>query len=149
MFVQRNQRKGEFAFAAELPVNLQFGGAEEKLAGGAVPSVRELAGDLAYIAGLDGRFKTHLVQAGLQGHVARDFILHQDGTALGHDLTLDDSRNDRVAGKVAPGEEFVLLDGVFGVAFAVFVNIGFLNQEHGLTMGEELFDFFFVHLVRV
>ncbi len=81
--------------------------------------------------------------------MTRNVVFYEDSAALGHDLALDHSRHDRVAREVAPGEELVFLDAIFGMSYAILVHLTFLHKKHRLPVRQKLFDFFFVHLVRV
>lgn len=104
-----------------------------------------LAGEFHGVAGADGVFKFHVVHTGVEGGFALHRIRHQHTGGLRRHLAKDHTRDDRVVGEMPLQEKFVAADGVLARRGAVFVFIRLVQKEHGLTVGEDLFNLFSIH----
>ena len=78
--------------------------------------------------------------------MSRDVFFYKNCTALGHNLALDYSRNDRVAREMSPCKEFIFLDGIFAMCNTILIYLSLIHQKHRLSVREELFDIFLVHI---
>ena len=78
----------------------------------------QAGGNFAYVAWLYRVLETDLVKTCVEREMTRNVVLYQDGAALGHNLALDYSRNDRIPRKVPSCKELIFLDGVFATAFS-------------------------------
>lgn len=106
----------------------------------------QLGSNLADIARLYRVLETDLVKSCVECEMSRDVLLYKNSAALCHNLALDYSRNDRVAREMSPCEELIFLDGVFAMCNTVLINFGLIHQKHRLSVREELFDIFLVHI---
>lgn len=132
----RDEGEGEVAFAAELAVDFELGGAEEELSA----ALEELARHLAEVAGLDDILELDVIQTRIESDVAGNFVLYKDGATLGHDFALDYTRHHRIAREMPAGKKLILLDPVLRMSVSGIVDKGFFNQKHRFPMGQETLD---------
>lgn len=145
LFLNRHQRETQVCLAAELAPDFKFGGTEVDVASPAVAP----CGNLAGIARLDRCLELDIVQTCIEGDIAGNLILDENRAALGHDFTLNHTRNYGIARKMPPGEELVLLDGVPCVCNSGLVDLRLIDEEHRFPVWQESLYIFFVefHLV--
>ena len=139
----RNQGKCQFSLAAELAADFKFGRAEIQR----TLLVVEFGCNLAYISRFNRVLEADLVNSGIEGEVPRDVVLDHYGTALGHNLALDYSWNNRVAREMSAGEELIFLDGVFAMSYTILIYLGLINKKHRLSVRQKIFNVFLVHLI--
>ena len=125
LFLNRHQRETQVCLAAELAPDFKFGGTEVDVASPAVAP----CGDLAGIARLDRCLELDIVQTCIEGDIAGNLILDENRAALGHDFTLNHTRNYGIAREVPPGEELVLLDGVPCVCNSGLVDLRLIDED--------------------
>ena len=141
----RNQGKCQFSLAAELAADFKFGRAEIQR----TLLVVEFGCNLAYISRFNRVLEADLVNSGIEGEVSRDVVLDHYGTALGHNLALDYSWNNRVAREMSAGEELIFLDGVFAMRYTILIDFSLIHQKHRLPMWKEFFYVFLIHFIQV
>lgn len=139
------QGKRQITAAAELAVHFQGCFREEDVA----PASCELCCHFAKVAGTDDILEPDIVYACIQGRLALDFILDEEYAALCHDLALDNARYNRVAREMSPAEEFVFPDSVFGMGHTLFVDLNFVDKQHGFPVRQVFFEFFSVHIFKI
>ena len=90
-----------------------------------------------------------IVQTCIEGDIAGNLILDENRAALGHDFTLNHTRNYGIAREVPPGEELVLLDGVPCVCNSGLVDLRLIDEEHRFPVRQDSLYLFLVefHLV--
>ena len=92
------------------------------------------------ISGMDGAAEFDVVQAAVHDQVLFEGLDKQGEAALGHNLTENHPRYDRIAGEVSVTEIGVLRHLEGGVGYAVLGLPGLVQQQHGLPVGEDVFD---------
>ena len=97
---------------------------------------------------MDAAAELDAVQAAVHNQIIGKGFRKQLATGLGHDFTEDYARDDGVARKVPLAEPRVFRNAVAGAGAAIDLQGGAVQKQHGLPVGEYLFDFFPRHPLK-
>lgn len=91
--------------------------------------------------------ETDIIDSAVKRGLALDFILDKQSATLGHNFTLYDTGNNRIAREMSPAEELVFTNPVFSMTYTVLVNIDLIDKKHRLAVRKILFQFFSFHFM--
>ena len=97
----------------------------------------------------NGCFEAHVIHSRKEGKSFAELARHHRTRRLRCHFAENDAGNDGGAGKVSLQKEFVAAHGIAPVRFALFVAVCLVHEQHGLAVGQYLFNFVSVHLIHL